>query len=235
MAVGIIVLASSASARADNHDHTPPGNPCAKNNGNPCNGNNGNAGEQGNAHHAAPVTVDVPTPPPFSGRGAYVTQIGDVNDARITQSAPNAYASIRQTGNANASSIDQRGEGDAFADVRQTGDYNQSTASQDGLGPSVLYLTQTGNHNIATAGQAGTGATGNGAVLAQTGNGNDIALAQNGDGNLANLAQNGDDNTMTATQNGDNNSLAWTQTGNGLRDLGITQNGGQALQVTQTK
>ena len=75
----------SAPAVAGN-DHTPPGNPCAKNNGNPCNGNNGNLGAQGNADKEKVKTDKTPPPidlamPPVSGRGAFIAQIGDGNAA----------------------------------------------------------------------------------------------------------------------------------------------------------
>ena len=64
---------------------------------------------------------------------------------------------------------------------------------------------------------------------------NECALAQSGDDNQALLVQNGSGNAMTATQTGGNNQLAWTQTGDNLSDLAISQSGGQALQVTQTR
>lgn len=47
--------------------------------------------------------------------------------------------------------------------------------------------------------------------------------------------QNGSYNAMTATQLGGGNQLSWTQTSNNLSDLGITQNGGQALIVSQSR
>jgi hypothetical protein len=62
-----------------------------------------------------------------------------------------------------------------------------------------------------------------------------MTLTQQGDNNQAQLKQEGSDNTMNPTQLGDNNRLVWTQTGNGLSDLGITQYGGSAILVTQTK
>jgi hypothetical protein len=37
---------------------------------------------------------------------------------------------------------------------------------------------------------------------------------------------------MTAAQNGSANRLVWTQVGNNLSDLSITQNGGQAIQIS---
>ena len=61
-----------------------------------------------------------------------------------------------------------------------------------------------------------------------------MALVQNGSDNRARLTQDGDANGMTAVQNGDGNRLAWSQQGSNLSDLAITQNGGQAIQITQT-
>jgi len=56
-----------------------------------------------------------------------------------------------------------------------------------------------------------------------------------GDGNQARLVQDGSGNAMTASQTGGHNQLAWTQTGDNLSDLAISQTGGQALQVTQSR
>ena len=40
---------------------------------------------------------------------------------------------------------------------------------------------------------------------------------------------------MSASQTGGNNQLSWTQNGDNVSDLAISQTGGQALQVTQTR
>ena len=40
---------------------------------------------------------------------------------------------------------------------------------------------------------------------------------------------------MDAIQNGAGNQLAWTQTGNNLVSLQVTQNGGQAISISQSK
>jgi len=58
---------------------------------------------------------------------------------------------------------------------------------------------------------------------------------QSGDNNQARLTQDGSGNAMTASQTGGNNQLTWTQTGDNLSDLGISQTGGQALLVTQSR
>ena len=222
-----------------NNDRTPPGNPCAKNNGNPCNGNNGNIGEQGNADKEKVKIDRTPPPidlamPPVSGRGAFITQIGDGNVATIAQAAPNAYARVDQDGDRNEADVTQRGSGTGYIDAMQTGDANFARLQQDGSGHNVVHLAQSGTGNWAWSNQTAVGALHNGAILAQAGNNNDMALHQNGSDNRALLTQEGDGNGMTAVQNGDGNRLAWTQQGTNLSDLAITQNGGQAIQVTQT-
>ena len=56
-----------------------------------------------------------------------------------------------------------------------------------------------------------------------------------GNNNQALLVQNGSGNAMSASQTGGNNQLSWTQNGDNVSDLAISQTGGQALQVTQTR
>ena len=222
---------------------TPPGNPCLKNNGNPCNGNNGNLGEQGNADHER-VRIDKKPPPidlampPVSGRGAYISQIGDTNIASIGQTAPNAYARVDQDGAANEADVTQSGNGTAYARSAQTGQGNFARLQQGGSGQNVVTLAQTGNSNWAWINQNAVGAIHNGARLTQAGNNNDMALVQDGGDNLAVLTQEGDGNGMTAVQLGDGNRLTWIQQGSNLSDLQITQTGGAEkngqLLITQT-
>lgn len=181
----------------------------------------------------APGPIGI-TMPPVDGRGAYVTQIGQGDVARITQTTPNASASVYQDGERNEATVSQTGTGSAYADVRQTGDRNSALVAQDGTGQNVLYLSQTGYQNIAAAGQTANGAMHNGAILTQTGQYNEMALAQDGSDNLAALTQDGAGNAMTAAQTGDGNRLVWTQQGNNLPNLGVTQSGNQAIQITQT-
>lgn len=232
----------AAPANADTAK-TPPGNPCAKNNGNPCNGNNGNAGAQGNAGHDK-VKIDKKPPlmgigmPSVSGRGAYVSQIGDSNQANIVQTAANAYAKVEQDGDANDSDIAQTGTGSAYIESSQEGDGNFARLQQSGSGANVAYVTQSGNGNWLESNQVALGAVHNGAILTQTGDNNDMSLYQEGSDNLAALTQEGDDNGMSAVQLGDGNRLSWTQQGSGLTDLQITQTGGGQtggqLSITQT-
>ena len=66
------------------------------------------------------------------------------------------------------------------------------------------------------------------------GSGNTLSLSQNGESNLAQLAQNGSGNHMDAIQNGARNQLTWTRTGDNLVVLQVTQNGGQAIMISQS-
>lgn len=239
-AAALALLPTPATADTNS---VPPGNPCAKNNGNPCNGNNGNLGQQGNAGHEKvvidkkPPPIDLPMPP-VSGRGAFIEQVGDGNIASIRQTAPNAYARVKQQGASNESDIDQSGSGSAYASSSQAGASNFARLQQGGTGQNVVYLSQNGQGNWAWSNQMAIGAIHNGAQLTQTGNNNDMALVQDGSDNRAVLTQEGDDNGMTATQIGEGNRLIWVQQGNNLSDLQITQMGGTEkdgqLMITQT-
>jgi hypothetical protein len=239
---GALLFVMGGTAFADT-TKTPPGSPCLKNNGNPCNGNNGNIGAQGNADHdkvkidkkPPPITIAMP---PVSGRGAYISQIGDGNEASVVQTAPNAYARVDQNGDHNDADVAQRGSGTDYLEAAQTGDSNFIRSEQSGAGQNVAYVTQNGNGNWIWNRQVAAGAIYNGARLTQTGNNNDMALDQEGSDNLALLTQTGDDNGMSATQIGAGNRLTWTQEGTGLSDLQVTQTGGNQsggqLMITQT-
>jgi len=239
---GSLLLMAGGQALADTAK-TPPGNPCLKNNGNPCNGNNGNIGAQGNANHEKvkidkkppPITIGMP---PVIGRGAYISQIGDGNEASVVQTAPSAYARIDQDGDHNDADVAQTGTGTDYLEVAQTGDTNFARVQQSGSGQNVAYVAQKGNGNWIWSRQDALGAIHNGARLTQNGNNNDMALDQEGSDNLAILTQQGDENGMTATQLGVGNRLTWTQQGTGLSDLQVTQTGGNQtggqLLITQT-
>src|SRR3546814_1167866 len=94
-ATALAMTFAAAPAFASN-GNTPPGNPCAKGNGNPCNGNSGNSGQQGNAYRQAPTAIIIPVEP-VDGRGAYITQIGDSNNAVIRQAAARGHADRKST------------------------------------------------------------------------------------------------------------------------------------------
>ncbi|MDQ8754815.1 hypothetical protein RCO27_01115 [Sphingosinicella sp. LHD-64] len=173
-------------------------------------------------------------PPAVSGRSAYVNQIGNANQATVTQTAPNASISIRQDGERNLTTVTQGGDATSYGNVVQTGNENEANLSQRGSGINALYLTQTGIGNRALAQQTGQSGALNGAVLTQAGTFNEMNLLQEGSDNRAALAQDGNGNQMTAAQTGVGNRLIWTQQGNNLSNLGITQTGAQAIQVTQT-
>ena len=239
---GALLAMSAVSAQADTNS-TPPGAPCSKNNGNPCNGNNGNPGDQGNVDPGTTVIDDNPPPidlamPAVSDRGVYISQIGDSNAANVVQTAPNAYAEIRQDGDSNDADVAQKGSGTAYAKASQSGTGNFARLRQYGSGQNVVYAMQDGNNNSMRSSQNATGAIYNGARMRQTGNSNDMDLDQDGSDNLALLTQDGNNNGMTAVQIGDGNRLQWTQDGNNLSNLLVTQTGGSdaggQLMITQT-
>lgn len=219
-----------------------PGNPCATGNGNPCNDNEGNDGKQGNSGGKEKVRHDKPVPitinvPAISGRTAFISQIGDDNRAGITQTAPTAYASIRQHGDRNVADVTQSGSGLAYTELRQIGAANRGTIIQDGTGQNVLFAAQAGERNAMVARQTANEVSQNGAIMGQAGSDNSMSLTQDGGDNRAVLGQVGDGNKMTATQEGEGNRLVWTQVGNNLSDLGIKQNGtgATAMVITQTR
>lgn len=237
----LTAFATAAPALADTAQ-VPPGNPCVKDNGNPCHDNNGNLGHQGNVNHekvviGQPPPIDL-TMPPVSDRGVFINQIGDNNVANVTQTAPNAFASVAQNGNSNDAELSQGDSGTGYIAATQTGDQNFAQLQQSGFGQNVLYATQNGTGNWMSSSQSALGAIFNGAVLTQTGNYNDMSLDQDGSDNLAVLTQDGDNNGMTATQIGEGNRLIWTQEGSNLSDLQITQTGGDQtggqMMITQT-
>ena len=229
----------AAPASADTVKETP-GKPCepggGQGTGNPCNGNQGNPSPEGNAGEKVKYDKN---PDPFTivrgeGRGAFIAQIGEANQATIAQSRNTQYARIDQTGDRNAATATQVGAGAHYAAVSQNGADNLARLTQSGAGTQVAYLTQDGNSNLLTVTQNGGLTTTSGVEAMQLGDRNTMSLTQNGENNMARLTQNGSDSAMTAVQNG-NNQLTWTQTGTGLSDLQITQPAGQALLVTQTK
>ena len=242
-AAGAIALMMGAAPATADTGGTPPGAPCSRSNGNPCNGNNGNLGDQGNSGHERvhidryPPPIDLPMPA-VSGRGAFISQIGDTNVASIRQAAPNAYARITQSGDRNEADVTQDGGGTGYISASQSGDGNFARLEQGGAGQNVLHLIQSGVSNWAWSSQNASGALHNGAQLTQTGNYNDMHLVQDGSDNRALLTQDGDANAMTAAQLGVGNRLIWNQHGNNLTDLQITQTGGSErggqLLITQT-
>jgi hypothetical protein len=234
------LLAAPASLLAGN-DKTPPGDPCGSGpghgTGNPCNGNNGNQGGNGNArekvkydNHPDPFAVGRPG----NARGAFINQIGEQDVATITQSASSQYARVDQTGDRNDAAVAQGGSGAHYALVAQQGDYNELDLAQSGVAAQVAFVQQSGRFNEMALDQRG-GSVGSGVVASQLGTGNAMELTQAGNNNQARLVQNGSGNEMTASQTGNNNQLSWTQNGDNLSDLAISQTGGRAMQVTQSR
>src|SRR3546814_10122955 len=88
-------------------------------NGNPCTGNSGNSGQQGNAYRQAPTAIIIPVEP-VDGRGAYITQIGDSNNAVIRQAAARGHANIHQEGDHNAAEVTQDGRSEEHTSEHQS-------------------------------------------------------------------------------------------------------------------
>lgn len=222
--------------------HVPPGNPCGdgpgQGTGNPCNGNNGNDGHQGNAGGRSHGGSDYDQPHPFSierpgnASGAFITQIGEVNQASIRQSDNRQFADVRQYGERNQADVAQAGSGAHYALVGQLGAENRVELGQAGEGVQVAILKQVGHDNRMDVSQTGDGAS-SGVFALQLGLDNALSLAQSGSGNQAALVQEGSGNEMNAIQNG-NNLLVWTQIGDNLSHATIDQGAGQALQITQS-
>jgi hypothetical protein len=235
------LMLSPAPLLAGN-DKIPGGDPCGTGpgygTGNPCHGNHGNQGDNGNSgnertdydNHPTPFTVTRPG----NARGAFINQIGDQDVATIRQSETTQYARLDQTGDRNSAEVTQDGSGAHYALVRQTGSDNELDLAQGGSSVQVALLQQTGNGNAMTFDQLG-GAVSSGLSAVQLGDDNTMSLAQSGTNNQARLVQDGSGNAMTASQTGGNNQLSWTQTGDNLSDLNISQTGGKALQVTQSR
>lgn len=134
--------------------------------GTPTGGENAAAGAREKAAHrtvsAAPgsITVDAPA---FTGRSAFVAQIGSANDAVITQRAGRARADVTQRGDRNGASVVQRG-GLNHARVDQTGDEHSAQVVQAGRGRSSLVVAQLGGGNTAAVSQTSQGALYNAAT-----------------------------------------------------------------------
>jgi minor curlin subunit len=186
---------------------------------------------------AEPLTqpIDVARPAPLR-TSAYITQVGNQNQASIRQSASQQFARIAQNGDGNSATARQMGEGVAYLEVDQAGLLNSIVVKQDATpgGSNVALAEQFGEDNVILLDQTATAGSPNGAVLVQNGTGNQMNLQQAGSDNRAELIQLGDNNAMTATQNGSDNQLRWVQDGNGLSDLQIVQSGSQAISITQS-
>lgn len=172
--------------------------------------------------------------PAVANRSIVIDQIGDGNYSRIEQTATNALARVEQRGDGNRAAVTQQGTATSYATLVQQGSVIGTSLLQDGDGRNVAHAVQTGDGNSLSLRQIASAGVHNGALLSQLGSDNSVLLTQDGSDNRAALSQTGDRNAMTATQLGVGNQLAWTQNGNNLSNLGITQSGGQAMQITQT-
>lgn len=171
-----------------------------------------------------------------AGRGVYVSQVGDNNQATLSQRGLSASGKISQTGDRNVAVIDQRGSALQLAEIKQIGVSNDGVVDQSGtLGGNSVLLVQSGANNTARAAQMSTGLSDNSAVVSQYGDSNTVMISQDGSSNSAELSQRGDDNRMTVSQLGVGNRLAWSQEGNNLTNLSIAQTGGQSIQITQSR
>lgn len=180
-------------------------------------------------------STDVARPAPLR-TSAYISQIGDNNQASISQSASHQFARIAQNGDGNAANSRQMGDGVAYLEVDQAGLLNSIVVRQEATpgGSNLALAEQFGENNVILLDQTATAGSANGAVLAQHGAGNQMKLDQSGSDNRAELVQLGDNNAMTATQNGSDNQLRWVQDGSGLSDLQIVQSGSQAISIVQS-
>lgn len=190
-------------------------------------------GEEPGAERGSPFEFERIPVPEDDRRGVFIAQVGATNRAEARQSGSNSYARIIQNGDENQADVVQD-DGSHHASIAQDGNRNSVNVGQQGQGRSVLMLAQQGNGNRADVSQTESQAIYSAAAIGQTGSDNLLSLVQDGSDNQARLVQNGDGNTMTVVQQGSGNRLSWTQDGNGLSDLQITQDGGQALQITQT-
>jgi hypothetical protein len=164
----------------------------------------------------------------MADRSVYIEQIGDSNEARVTQSGAAARTDLHQAGNRNRIVVTQDGSGSIKS--RQSGDSNLAILAQAGSGQNAITLSQNGSFNAAAVRQNNGGIAGNAAQLLQDGQRNQLDLTQNGGGNVANLAQQGDQNQLTAIQSG-GQQLTILQQGSGL-SFQLDQ-GHPSLSITQ--
>lgn len=185
---------------------------------------------QSNDEEAAETQNEEPDP-----QGVFVSQIGSGNTSDVAQEGSRQSAIIAQEGDDNSVSLTQADSGLHSARIAQNGDDNLMVAEQRGAGDIALEVAQSGLGNTVNAFQRNEiKALGSAATILQQGSGNSINLIQDGSDNVANLSQTGESNAMTATQLNDGNRLSWSQNGTGLSDLQVTQNGGQAIEITQS-
>jgi len=171
----------------------------------------------------------------LTDRRVLIEQVGDDNDAVVTQAGRAATASIVQKGDRNEARIDQSSAATSEARIDQYGSTNVASLIQRGDGANQGSTMQTGHGNAVVLRQTASGGFRNDASIVQAGSSNQMNVTQADSNNTAVLAQYGDGNAMTANQEGVGNALTWTQTGNHLSDLNITQSGASAMTITQSR
>jgi len=145
--------------------------------------------------------------------GAFITQIGDDNEADIVQTGDPAH------------------EGEIY----QQGSDNEADLEQAGTGHSGL-ISQVGNHNTGYIDVTGENHT---SVIVQEGTGHNVQFSIEGISNTVDIRQFGtSDHTVgfagdlisTVKQNGNYNSFFSVQTGNSGGHLITTADGGDHIQ-----
>jgi trimeric autotransporter adhesin len=165
--------------------------------------------------------------------GAGITQLGQDSVASITQRSPAAFASIRQNGNGDGStvnaSITQDGQAANNAQVWQDGNYGRVTVTQDGLAgvTNVSYVNQYSSNSYVSVDQKGAAGINTSTVTQNAGLGFDKAtVIQDAQGSYS--------NTSTITQQ--DGSSAWVdqQSAHGANTATINQSGaGNSANVRQ--
>jgi hypothetical protein len=163
---------------------------------------------------------------PIAQAGASAATIrqdgGGSNQASISQSALGAgaagtpgaaAATISQSGNFNAASIDQHGGAAAEARVTQQGERNRATITQEGADRAPVMADQSGADNVAIFNQSAAAGS-NGMTVQQFGNGNFASFGAHGPNSATAWArQGGDFNTVYIDQAGELSQSSVLQAG----------------------
>jgi len=203
-----------------------------------------------------PVLATPPTPKPVEipeipfSQGIFLEQVGDTNQADITQTGVNA-ANVSQKGNKNKATVSQKAKDGGTntkskpimnkVGIIQKDDNETATVTQEGMGDEALIL-QRGGGNTATIDQLGDS---NDAEIAQiggqdiatvtqTGNRDKASISQKGSLDVATVTQTGDDNEADIIQEEANNTATITQNGNTNLAQIYQITAGNTADITQT-
>ena len=151
--------------------------------------------------------------------GAAVIQSGQNNASDIDQADAGNSAAVKQFGDGNDSFVDQFGWNNVGT-VKQVGGWNASDLTQGG-DENTASVWQFGDDNVSVATQTGyfgqidVGQVGdwNSSTIAQSGNRNGIWSEQVGDENKSTINQSGEDNAIDLFSNGYNNTVVVDQAG----------------------